>query len=202
MSDPSEEELEALAAKRRAAFGRYAGEIWMADDFDAPMELVDASPSSAKNAKNAKDAKGEGESEGGCAPGPEQERAEPDARADEVARVVIGAAIEVHRALGPGFAEATYEEALCIELHERGVAFERQAPVRVEYKGHVVGEGRLDLLVERLVVVELKATETLAPVHFSQVISYLRATGLPLGLLITFNVRLLSQGVHRVLPPR
>ena len=173
--------------------------VCMVDDLDSPVALVDDSPSCAKDAK---DAKGGGEEGWGGAPGLEPAREEPDARADEVARVVIGAAIEVHRALGPGFAEATYEEALCIELRERGVAFERQAPVRVEYRGHVVGEGRLDLLVERLVVVELKATETLAPVHFSQVISYLRATRLPLGLLITFNVRRLSEGVRRVLPPR
>src|SRR5512134_2947555 len=97
---------------------------------------------------------------------------EPGAKLDQLAHAVIGAAIEVHRLLGPGYVEAVYEEALCVELRLRGIPFMRQVTVPVDYKGHPVGEGRLDLLVGDLLVVELKAVEALAPVHSAQVISY------------------------------
>lgn len=127
---------------------------------------------------------------------------EPNPRDDEIARRVIGAAIEVHRRLGPGYLEAVYEEALGVELGLRGVSFERQVPVWMEYKGHRVGEGRLDLLVEDQVVVELKAVDVLAPIHHAQVISYLKATGKTLGLLINFNVPILKQGIKRVVLTR
>jgi GxxExxY protein len=125
-------------------------------------------------------------------------QSEPDEELDRVARKVIGAAIEVHRALGPGFAEGVYEQALAIELGLRGVAFDRQVPVHVEYKGHEVGEGRIDVLAERCLVVELKAVEVLLPQHVAQVVSYLRATRQRLGLLITFNTRRLREGIRRV----
>lgn len=111
---------------------------------------------------------------------------------------VIGAAIEVHRLLGPGFAESVYEEALCIELAERGIPFVRQAAIQVRYKSRLVGEGRLDLLVANVLIVELKVVEALAPVHTSQLLSYLKATGHPLGLLMNFNVPRLMQGVKRL----
>lgn len=111
---------------------------------------------------------------------------------------VIGAAIEVHRLLGPGFAESVYEEALCIELAERGIPFARQAAIQVRYKGRLVGEGRLDLLVADVLIVELKVVDALAPVHTSQLLSYLKATGHPLGLLMNFNVPRLMQGVKRL----
>jgi GxxExxY protein len=111
---------------------------------------------------------------------------------------VIGAAIEVHRTLGPGFLESFYEEALCRELAERRVAFLRQVAVEVLYKGAIIGEARLDLLVEKRLLVELKATERFAPIHLAQVLSYLKATGLTLGLLINFNVLALRLGVRRI----
>ena len=117
---------------------------------------------------------------------------------DALARVVVDAALEVHRVLGPGFLESVYEQELALELRIRGVAFARQVPIGLHYKGEPIGEGRLDLLVGGRLVVELKAVEQLAPVHFAQVISYLKATGHSLGLLITFNVPQLRRGIRRV----
>ena len=111
---------------------------------------------------------------------------------------MIGAAIEVHRVLGPGFLESVYEEALCIEFTLRGIPFARQVAVGVEYKGRTVGGERLDLLVANSIVVELKAVENLAPIHLAQVLSYLKATNLRLGLLVTFNVGVLQRGIKRV----
>lgn len=126
------------------------------------------------------------------------QRNEPAANVDELAHAVIGAAIEVHRHLGPGYVEAVYEEALAVEMRLRGVPFARQPPVRVVYKGCDVGEGRLDYLVGQVLVVELKAVEALTAVHKARVISYLKATGNHLGLLINFNVALLREGIQRV----
>lgn len=122
---------------------------------------------------------------------------EPGKRVDGLAREVIGAAIEVHRHLGPGFLEGVYEEALVIELDLRGIPFERQRPVPISYKERNVGEGRIDLLVAGELLVELKTVEVLAPIHMAQVISYLRALGLHLGLLINFNVPVLKGGIKR-----
>jgi GxxExxY protein len=124
---------------------------------------------------------------------------EPDRAIDDVARNVVDAALEVHRTLGAGFAEGVYEHALAIELALRGIKCERQVPIAVTYKGHEVGEGRLDLLVEDCLVVELKAVETLLPVHVAQVVSYLRATQRCLALLMTFNVRQFRDGLRRVI---
>ena len=123
---------------------------------------------------------------------------EPSEEADQLAHAVIGAALEVHRVLGPGFLESVYEEALCVELGLRGIPFVRQAPVAVDYKGHMVGEARLDILAGGVVVVELKAVEALAPIHSAQAISYLKTTGHQLALLINFNVPLLKQGIKRI----
>ena len=123
---------------------------------------------------------------------------EPEEKIDELAHKVIGAAIEVHRHLGPGFLESVYEEALSIELNLRGIAHERQRPIHVDYKGNPVGEGRLDILVGEQLIVELKAVETLAPIHTAQVISYLKSTGYPLGLLLNFNVTRLKEGIKRI----
>ena len=103
---------------------------------------------------------------------------EPDAYTDDIAHRVIGAAIEVHKTLGPGFLEATYEKALAIELELRGLDVKRQYPVQLTYKGHSVGEGRLDLLVEDCLIVELKTVESLQPIHMAQIMSYLKATQL------------------------
>lgn len=123
---------------------------------------------------------------------------EPDRATDELAHAVIGAAIEVHRHLGPGFLESVYEEALCVELRLRGIPYERQRPAKVEYKGEYVGEGRLDLLVGQRLVVELKAIREVLPIHRAVVLSYLKATGNSLALLINFNVPRLRDGVQRV----
>lgn len=111
---------------------------------------------------------------------------------------VIGAAIEVHRRLGPGFLERIYENAFAHELHLRGIPFERQAPVTVYYKDAPVGDAQLDFLVAGRLIVELKSVDEFWPVHTAQLISYLRATRHSLGLLINFNVRTLSQGVKRI----
>lgn len=123
---------------------------------------------------------------------------EPDASTDALAHAVIGAALEVHRHLGPGFLEEVYEEALCLELRLRQIPFERQKLVRVDYKGDYKGEGRLDLLVADRLVVELKAVKDFAPIHKAKVISYLKASGCHLALLINFHVPLLRDGIQRV----
>ena len=125
-------------------------------------------------------------------------RIEPNKEIDGLASVVIGAAIEVHRVLGPGYLESVYEEALAVELELSGIAFQRQKAIGVDYKGHTVGEGRVDLLVGGRLVVELKAVDDLAPIHAAQVMSYLKSLGLPLGLLINFNVPLLKHGIKRI----
>jgi GxxExxY protein len=124
---------------------------------------------------------------------------EPDKTLDELASLVIGAAIEVHRHLGPGYLESLYEEALGVELSERKIGFRRQYPVPVIYKGKPVGEGKIDMFVADQLVVELKAVEILKPVHKAQVISYLKATKLQLGLLINFNVSVLRDGIQRII---
>jgi GxxExxY protein len=123
---------------------------------------------------------------------------EPDSEVDALARAVIGAAIEVHRRLGPGLTENLYENSLCVELRLRGIPFVRQAVVHVEYKGEVVGEFRLDLLVGGRLVVELKAIEQFAPVHKAIAITYLKITKCQLALLINFNVPVLKDGIKRV----
>lgn len=125
-------------------------------------------------------------------------RNEPDAELDRLAHCVIGAALEVHRTLGPGFLEAIYEEALCVELSLRRIPFARQVPIGVDYKGNLVGQARMDLLVDGQLVVELKAIECIAPIHVAQVLTYLKAARLRLGLLITFKVAVLRTGIRRV----
>ena len=124
---------------------------------------------------------------------------EPSIEVDSVAREVIGAAIEVHKALGPGFLESVYEHALCVELTLRGIPLETQKSLPVKYKGQPVGEGKLDLLVRDLLIVELKTVDMLMPIHTTQLISYLKATGLQLGLLINFNVPVLKDGIKRII---
>ncbi len=128
-----------------------------------------------------------------------RERLEPSGRLDKLAYDVIGAAIEVHRHLGPGFLESVYEEALAVEFELRGLTFERQLAVSVKYKDRSVGRSRLDLLVQQELIVELKTVEHLAPIHTAQVLSYLKALNLPLALLINFNVPVLKQGIKRIL---
>ena len=124
---------------------------------------------------------------------------EPSADADQCAYRVIGAAIEVHKTLGPGFPEDLYEEALATEFQIRRIGYARQVPVAVRYKENEIGSFKLDLLVERVLVVELKCAAAIAPVHISQTIAYLKATDLSLGLILNFNLRSLrDQGIRRV----
>jgi GxxExxY protein len=106
---------------------------------------------------------------------------------DEISGKVIAAAIEVHRNLGPGFVEAIYEEALKLELGKRNISYEAQKPIQIVYDGQVIGNHVLDLLIAGCLVVELKAIKALDEVHFAQVRSYLRATGVKVGLLMNFN---------------
>lgn len=125
--------------------------------------------------------------------------AEPEDDLDRDAFEVIGAAINVRKALGPGHAEAVYESALAVELEHLGIPFERQHPYDASYRGRVVGAGRIDLIVRGRLIVEIKSVAELSPIHTAQVIGYLRATGLMLALLINFNVvRLKDGGVKRV----
>jgi GxxExxY protein len=125
-------------------------------------------------------------------------KVEPGKKLHKLARAVIGAAIEVHRNLGAGYLESIYEEVLAVELTLRGISFVRQKTFGVDYKGHGIGEGRLDFLVGEDLLVELKPVEALAPIHKAQVISYLKATNRQLALLINFNVRVLRDGIQRV----
>ena len=111
---------------------------------------------------------------------------------------IIGHAIEVHRVLGPGLLEPIYESALCIELDDAGVGYVRQIRLPATYKGRRLGEYRIDLVVEALVVVEVKAVERPNPLFEAQLLTYLRVTGKPVGLLINFNSRLLKDGVKRL----
>ena len=117
---------------------------------------------------------------------------------DQVARQIIGAAIEVHRHLGPGFLESVYEKALVYELGLRGLACQQQMPVTIRYKDLAISGQRLDLLVEPGIVVEIKSIDALLPIHSKQVVSYLKGTGHRLGLLINFNVPVLKQGIQRI----
>ena len=117
---------------------------------------------------------------------------------EDVMTRVIGACIEVHRHLGPGFLESIYYRAVCIELRERGLAHEVEKAVNVTYKGHHLHGQRLDLVVESRVVLEIKAVSQLEQIHSSQVVSYLKATGLRAGLLANFNSVVMKAGIRRI----
>jgi GxxExxY protein len=127
-------------------------------------------------------------------------RLEPiPAEVEWVGRRVIGGAIKVHRALGPGYKESIYVEAVCIELHSRGLKFERERPVTVIYEGHEIRGQRVDLLVGGVLVVECKVAEAIVPIHTRQVTSYLRTLHLRLGFIFNFNVdALMPAGFKRV----
>ena len=118
---------------------------------------------------------------------------------NDVTGQVIDAAMKVHQALGPGLLESAYETCLAHELSSRGLAVERQWPLPVQYKGVVLDCGyRIDVLVERRVVVELKTVERLAPVHHSQLLTYLRLADLQVGLLLNFHEPTMRAGIRRV----
>ena len=121
-----------------------------------------------------------------------------DVHINQITNVIIGAAIEVHKRLGPGLLESAYGECLCRELELRGLKFEKEKPLPVEYKGVKLECGyRLDYLVENCVVIEIKAIESIAPIHEAQLLTYLKLGGWRVGLLINFNVLILKQGVRR-----
>ena len=120
-------------------------------------------------------------------------------RLDQITDSIIGAAIEVHRALGPGLLESAYQACLAFELAERGLKIEQQKPLPVIYREVKLDCGyRLDILVENAVIVEIKVVDRLAPIHKAQLLSYLRLSGCKVGLLINFNVKVLKDGIVRV----
>ncbi len=117
---------------------------------------------------------------------------------NRITDAVIGSAIEVHRTLGPGLLKSAYEECLCYELRLKGFRVEKQKPLPIFYKDVCLDHGyQLDLLVENKVVVELKTVEAFSPVHFAQILTYLRLGNYPIGLLINFHTKILKDGVKR-----
>ncbi|MBI3073512.1 MAG: GxxExxY protein [Deltaproteobacteria bacterium] len=129
----------------------------------------------------------------------EFERSEEEFLHKEITQAILGAAIEVHRTLGPGLLELVYEEALFAELTARGIRVRRQVEIPIKYKGSVLsGTYRLDLIVDESVVVELKAVEELLAVHRAQLMTYLKMSGTRVGLLINFNVPILKRGIMRI----
>jgi GxxExxY protein len=112
---------------------------------------------------------------------------------------IIGAAIQVHKALGPGLLESAYEECLCHDLSLQNMSFERQKPLPINYKGKKLDCGyRLDLVVESAIILELKSCEKIEPIHKAQLLTYLKLSGLNLGLLLNFNVPLMRDGIIRI----
>jgi len=117
---------------------------------------------------------------------------------EELTEQIIGAAVEVHRELGPGLLESAYEESLCHELHLREIKFQRQLDLPVGYKGLKLDCGyRLDIVVDDAILVELKSIEQVLPIHQAQLLTYLRLSGKKVGLLINFNVAVLKNGIIR-----
>lgn len=132
--------------------------------------------------------------------GPSRLQVESRRQINRITEEVIAAAIEVHRNLGPGLLESAYEACLAYELRDRGLVIEQQKPLPIIYRDVAVEVGyRLDLLVENAVVVELKSVERLEPIHQAQLLSYLKLSGYELGLLINFNVRMLKNGIKRLI---
>jgi GxxExxY protein len=117
---------------------------------------------------------------------------------EALVKQIIGACLAVHRELGPGLAERAYSRACCMELEFREMSFEVEKPVSVKYRGSLLCQHRIDLFVDRQVVVEIKSVEQIHPVHVAQVVSYLRLTGTRVGLVVNFNVPVLKQGIRRV----
>jgi GxxExxY protein len=121
-------------------------------------------------------------------------------RTNFVSDKTIGAAIEVHRTLGPGLLESSYHACLCRELELRGIAYGDQVPLPLEYKGIQLAKGYvIDLLIEDTLIVEIKAVDKLHPIHSVQLMTYMRLKGVPAGLLMNFNVDILPRGIRRIL---
>ena len=118
---------------------------------------------------------------------------------EELTEKIIGAAIEVHRALGPGLLESTYQECLAKEFSLRQIPFEKEKNLPVKYKGYDIDcNYRMDFVIGGLVVVELKTVETILPIHEAQLLTYLKLTGFKVGLMINFNVKQLVKGIKRL----
>ena len=118
---------------------------------------------------------------------------------NQLSSKIIGAAIEVHKTLGPGLLESAYEECLCHELSIQGLLFEKQKPLSIDYKGKKLDCGyRLDIIVEKAVIIELKSCEKIEPIHKAQLLTYLKLSGLNLGLILNFNVSLMRDGIVRI----
>lgn len=120
-----------------------------------------------------------------------------DEKTEIIIRNIIGAVIDVHRELGPGYLEKVYEQAIALELRHRGLAYATQVSVPVYYKGEKIHGQVLDMVVEGKVILELKSVEILLPIHEAQILSYLKSTGLPAGLLINFKERFVKNGIKR-----
>jgi GxxExxY protein len=118
---------------------------------------------------------------------------------NQLSNKIIGAAIEVHKAIGPGLLESAYEECLCHELNLRGIFYERQRPLPLEFKGKKLDcTYRLDVVVEKQVILELKSCERIEPIHEAQLLTYLKLSGLHLGLILNFNVVVMRDGIKRI----
>ena len=118
---------------------------------------------------------------------------------NQLSNKIIGAAIEGHKVLGPGLLESAYEECLCHELELRGLHYERQKPLPVVYKGRKLDCGyRLDVVVEKAIILELKSSEKMEPIYEAQLLTYLKLSGLHLGLILNFNVPMMRDGIKRV----
>jgi GxxExxY protein len=112
---------------------------------------------------------------------------------------IIGLAIEVHSCLGAGLLESAYEECICIELKRSGIAFKRQVPLPIEYKGTYLDFSyRMDMVIEEKLIIEIKSVERILPIHKAQLLTYLRLSGYPTGLLMNFNSVVFKNGIHRV----
>ena len=118
---------------------------------------------------------------------------------NEISHKIIGASIELHKTLGPGLLENAYEKALAYDLKELGLIVDTQVPIDLVYKGlNIENAYKIDILVNDLVIIELKSVEALAPVYFAQTLTYLKLSGKKLGLLINFNTETLKNGIHRI----
>ncbi len=124
----------------------------------------------------------------------------PQRQNDPLTEAVIGSAIEVHKALGPGLLESAYEECLCYELSQRGVSFQRQVPLPIRYKTVKLDCAyRMDILVPKRLIIELKTVDRLAGIHEAQLLTYMRLSNVPVGLLINFHTPVLKSGIRRLL---
>ena len=118
---------------------------------------------------------------------------------NEISKIIVTSAIELHKKLGPGLLESVYENSLAYDLREEGLIVDQQVPMPLIYKEIKFDVGyRMDIVVNKIVVIEIKSVENLAPVHYSQLLTYLKLSGMKLGLLINFNVPLLKEGIHRL----